>query len=198
MRKPKLEQTGEPYTELWCSGCQAFHLISSFANDHRANRARQHQASCKVYMAIYAKKYAKTAAGKDVFAKSSKKYAKTPNGIKMRKKHTWRYIDRLRSSVRQKLGGHCTRCGEKVNLEFDHVNDNGKFHRIKLSGRSRGSWAEVRWMRDAPLEEVLYGKYAIQLLCNECHRTKHQWAGPDGRPQQISLCLEQSTHGRKA
>jgi hypothetical protein len=33
-------------------------------------------------------------------------------------------------------------------------------------------------MLDTPLSEVLHGKYAIRLLCNECHRTKDKWAYP--------------------
>lgn len=83
---------------------------------------------------------------------------------------------KLRADIIARLGGCCARCSAVDNLEFDHVHDNGYEHRLEVLGRNDTTTATYRWMRDADLEEVQHGKYAIQLLCNECHRTKDTWA----------------------
>jgi hypothetical protein len=84
---------------------------------------------------------------------------------------------RLRLTCARKLGGQCLRCETVDNLEFDHWFDNGSAHRKRYGGNNRTSTI-VYWIRDTPLSEVLHGKYAIRLLCNECHRTKDKWAYP--------------------
>ena len=80
----------------------------------------------------------------------------------------------LRAAVVTRLGGRCVRCDSESNLELDHVHNNGHAHRMAFGGKNC-TQPSYYWMRDAPLDEVLHGKYAIQILCNECHRTKDKW-----------------------
>lgn len=69
----------------------------------------------------------------------------------------------IRRRAKERLGAQCVRCASALDLEFDHVNNNGKWHRISLSGTQNATWPVVLWIIAAELEDVLYGKYAIQL-----------------------------------
>lgn len=64
---------------------------------------------------------------------------------------TLRYRRKLKLDVINGYGGKCTCCGEPTFefLSVDHMNNDGKKHRIEISGRNAGSSQSIyRWLRD--------------------------------------------------
>jgi hypothetical protein len=62
------------------------------------------------------------------------------------------------------LGGKCKHCGERdpIVLDFDHINDGGKAHRLKNKG--------AKVVHSVKKEPELY-----QLLCKNCNWRKEYW-----------------------
>lgn len=88
--------------------------------------------------------------------------------IKRRKKRKteWRrkarYLRRLRIQLIEKLGGQCAVCGDREDLEFDHIDP-----KTKRYSSHKLSWAQ-RLFRYR--KEIAEGK--IQLLCADHNRCK--------------------------
>lgn len=76
-------------------------------------------------------------------------------------------IRRRRIRTINQYGGACKCCGESnyAFLEFDHINGNGRQHRIELN---RAGTKLIRW--------IIRHNYpdSIQLLCSNCNRAKYQ------------------------
>jgi hypothetical protein len=62
----------------------------------------------------------------------------------------------LRQSIITILGGECTQCGSKTDLQIDHVNDNGAEERKKLS------------------QNKILAKVADELILNKLHSNNYQ------------------------
>lgn len=69
-----------------------------------------------------------------------------------------RYHDRRQKAI-EMLGGKCVKCGDKNNLQFDHINQKKKTFRL----------ADINSVSDKTLEKELKN---IQLLCPDCHKKK--------------------------
>lgn len=90
-----------------------------------------------------------------------------------RKAYRREYIKRVRREALLAYGdGTCASCGHRpddvLNLELDHVNGDGKAHRLTLTGRNSGDMNFLGALRRAgwPLEPPL------QTLCVDCHKAK--------------------------
>ncbi len=81
------------------------------------------------------------------------------------KKEKLRY-QKLREEVIQAYGGHCICCGEDCSkyLQLDHINNDGKEHRLELSGCRKGGM--YAWAKRNNFPGTL------QLLCANCHQAK--------------------------
>lgn len=84
----------------------------------------------------------------------------------------------LRRRVRRvralrKLGGRCERCGQShpAALEIHHTRGNGALHAVELDrlGVSLSEWV----VRE---ENPRAGRFAVELLCLNCHRIEHDGA----------------------
>lgn len=62
----------------------------------------------------------------------------------------------------QIYGGACVWCGSTDDLEFDHVNNDGKAHRAVEHG--------TNWLRRISRAGRRDDRWEIQLLCGPCHR----------------------------
>lgn len=79
---------------------------------------------------------------------------------------------RLRQEILDAYGRECTCCGEKevLFLELDHVNNDGKAHRIQLkSGGSKVLYRDLK-KRGFPQQN-------FQLLCANCNQGKKRNGG---------------------
>lgn len=79
----------------------------------------------------------------------------------------YRYRDHLRSQVFGHYGRECACCGTTDRLSIDHINGDGKTHRVALFGRERESTALYRWLINEGFPE------GFQILCNRCNSSKH-------------------------
>lgn len=73
------------------------------------------------------------------------------------------------------LGGTCVWCGNfdvRV-LEFDHINNDGKQHRLEINEHSKPIM--TRWIIKHPEE----ARQRIQVLCANCHAIKNYKQGGD-------------------
>lgn len=77
---------------------------------------------------------------------------------KYNKKYQKERYEREKKSLIEMLGGKCSVCGSTENLEFDHIERDGK------------KFAITRKLHDKSLLEELS---KCQLLCNKCHKDKH-------------------------
>jgi 5-methylcytosine-specific restriction endonuclease McrA len=87
-----------------------------------------------------------------------------------KKKEKLRY-SLLRSEVIKEYGGHCTCCGKDNSkyLQLDHINNDGKEHRLELSGAQKGGM--YAWAKRNNFPAIL------QLLCADCHQAKTSHGG---------------------
>ncbi len=79
---------------------------------------------------------------------------------------------KLKAAAIQKYGGKCTCCGESTFdfLTFDHINNDGKSHRVLLFGENRAGTSFYRWLNTNKIQDN------IQLLCANCHLAKTNWS----------------------
>lgn len=87
----------------------------------------------------------------------------------------------LRKAALEAYGHACVWCGESdfFCLQLDHINNDGKAHREKLS-----SPAELyRWLKDQG-----YPKNVVQILCGNCHGGK-SFYGIEGTPFDPMSCV---------
>lgn len=93
------------------------------------------------------------------------------------------YIDNLRKEVYTAYGSICKCCGE-TNMKFltlDHVNNNGKQHRISLVGKNRGGMYEtLKWAKENGYPNCL------QLACYNCNMGKARNKGVCPHKEQVS------------
>ena len=63
---------------------------------------------------------------------------------------TLRYRQKLKAGVIAAYGGKCWCCGESHQdfLTLDHLNNDGKAHRMALNGKNVGNARVYRWLRD--------------------------------------------------
>jgi hypothetical protein len=75
-----------------------------------------------------------------------------------------------RARALAKLGGACERCGQShpATLEIHHRHGNGRLHAVALDARrmSLSEWV----VRE---ENPRAGRFAVCLLCLNCHRIEH-------------------------
>jgi 5-methylcytosine-specific restriction endonuclease McrA len=69
--------------------------------------------------------------------------------------------ERRRLAAVDKLGGKCVNCGDRDELEFDHIDPATKLYSIARAS----SFSQSRF--DAEVAKC-------QLLCRECHQEKHR------------------------
>lgn len=87
--------------------------------------------------------------------------------------------NKIRSRLREILGGKCCRCFVLTGLEFDHINPKEKLFQIS-------SGLDKPW--DILLQEVK----KCQLLCKKCHREKTK----EDKPQLEHGTLSKYTHDK--
>lgn len=83
------------------------------------------------------------------------------------KKHEYnrRYVERLRETVFRHYGTSCACCGATEQLSIDHVNGDGRQHRMELGGNTVSA-AIYRWLVDNDFPE------GFQTLCMPCNSSK--------------------------
>lgn len=78
-----------------------------------------------------------------------------------------------RALALRKLGGSCSRCGQShpAALEIHHRHHNGAEHARTLAalGVSLSEWVNRE-------ESPAAGRFAVELLCLNCHRIEHSQA----------------------
>jgi len=89
------------------------------------------------------------------------------------------YRIRVRNEVLDHYGSICACCGEAQRefLTLDHINEDGKKHRIEVMGRNVGGWKFYLEMRKLGYPE------GLQVLCWNCNRATwtyrtcpHKWS----------------------
>lgn len=94
----------------------------------------------------------------------------------------WRNKDRIKrkEKIKERLGNECILCGNKENLEFDHID-----HPLKYQQRGvANNW----WYSNIKIEETIEN---IQLLCMNCHKEKSAAERRSAWQVFISLPLEE-------
>lgn len=84
--------------------------------------------------------------------------ANHPRADYMRDYMKSRYHKRRQDAIKM-LGGKCVKCGDKNNLQLDHIDRSKKTFRM----------ADINSVSDKALQEELKN---IQLLCPKCHKEK--------------------------
>jgi hypothetical protein len=79
-----------------------------------------------------------------------------------------RYRDKFRDQVLDHYGRECAcaGCGATGNLQIDHVNGNGRAHRLELFGRNSESHLMYRWLIKQGFPP------GFQVLCQPCNSSK--------------------------
>ena len=78
-----------------------------------------------------------------------------------------RHRDRLRDQVFDHYGRACACCGTTEDLTADHVDGNGRAHRIELFGRANAAGKDFwRWLVSQGFPP------GFQTLCRPCNRSK--------------------------
>jgi 5-methylcytosine-specific restriction endonuclease McrA len=83
-----------------------------------------------------------------------------------------------RQDLIKRLGGKCSRCGSKLNLQIDHKDSNKKKFRA----------ADVHSVADSLVEQEIGN---LQLLCRNCHKKKtdKSWDYSTPKPKHGTLWM---------
>jgi len=107
---------------------------------------------------------------------------KTTKAMQYRQKRRRRAIEKLA----QEKKPSCSICGcpHKEILQIGHIEHrDGRFHRRKLSGNSKGSQSVVNWVLKTPVEEALERVQLECPYCNAWHNRFKDYPPQEKRPK---------------